>query len=224
MSATSVIVADDENLEIARQHGFDTVEAPNDDLGRRFNLGFEYAAHAGADVFVHIGSDDWLHPDAFAHLSDVGAHYTPPFPEPGKAVVWRDGPAAVGFRQLTVVDLPSGELQRLETKRNYGCIPWFIPREAMTDSGFMPIPEEGHMRGIDGLLWRALSPRPNWTLVETPHEWLVDFKSANNVTPFDSLQRVLGYGDADSLDALRPFYPEHLVDRARDLSESLVAA
>jgi len=69
LEAYGVIVADDDNLDIAKAHGFDALEFPNDQgLGAKFNAGFQYALDTGADYIIHIGSDDWMHPDFFAPL------------------------------------------------------------------------------------------------------------------------------------------------------------
>jgi len=63
IEARCVIVADDENLDIARGLGFDVVEQDNEWLGRKVNDGFEYAFKHGADYIVPIGSDSWLDPE-----------------------------------------------------------------------------------------------------------------------------------------------------------------
>jgi len=51
-TANSVIVSDDDNLDIAAEYGFPTVERDNSDLGERFNAGYKYAADQGADLIV----------------------------------------------------------------------------------------------------------------------------------------------------------------------------
>ena len=66
IEARCVVVADDENLDIARALGFDVVEQRNDrGLGRKFNDGYEHAARAGATWIVPIGSDSWIDPRYF---------------------------------------------------------------------------------------------------------------------------------------------------------------
>lgn len=68
IDAQQVVVADDENVDIARGKGFHVVEQNNDWLGRRFNDGIEYAARNGADWIVPIGSDSWIDPAYFLPL------------------------------------------------------------------------------------------------------------------------------------------------------------
>src|ERR1051325_10020747 len=63
VEAQCVVVADDENLDLARERGFARVEQDNEWLRRRFNDGIEYAAYQGATRIVPIGSDSWIDPD-----------------------------------------------------------------------------------------------------------------------------------------------------------------
>jgi glycosyltransferase involved in cell wall biosynthesis len=220
LQVTSVIVADDENLEIAEEYGFDTVEMGNLDLGAKFNAGYRYAAGQGADVFVHCGSDDWIHPDAFNILAETNLNAEAPMPDPtpGNPVVWRRSPSMVSQRRILLVDLSRGQAQRCFVHGRYGCIPWMIPRKALQPEGFAPI-GPGHMRGIDGALVRGLTARPTFVFQDAPDEWCVDFKSATNVTPYRGLASALGVGDEeDAWPMLAEFYPEHLIDMARSLA------
>lgn len=62
IEARCVVIADDQNLEIARSFGFDTVWRDNEYLGQRFNDGHEFAAKQGATHVVPVGSDSFLDP------------------------------------------------------------------------------------------------------------------------------------------------------------------
>src|ERR1035437_1174260 len=62
IEAHQVVIADDENLDIARALGADVVESPNV-VARKFNDGMEYAGKHGADWIVPIGSDSWIATD-----------------------------------------------------------------------------------------------------------------------------------------------------------------
>lgn len=216
LTAHGVIVSDDANLDIAQEYGFDTVEMGNDDLGARFNAGYLHAGRHGADVVVHIGSDDWIHPDAFNILNEVALdETTPPLPTPGRPVVWRRGPQVVAQRRILLVDLNRQAAQRCFVPSKHGCIPWMIPRVALAPHGFEPIPP-GLMRGIDGALVRGMKTRPNWYFQDAPDEWCVDFKTSVNVTPYKGVASSLGNGpEEDPWPMLADFYPEHLVDLAR---------
>lgn len=216
VQANSVIVADDANLEIAQEFGFPTVELDNSDLGKRFNAGYRYAADQGCDVFVHVGSDDWIHPDTFRILDNVDLDDVPrPTPAPGQPVVWRRSPQAVAQRRLLLVDLDEGRAQRCFVHGRYGCIPWLIPRKVMATEKFAPI-QPGLMRGIDGALVRGLRTRPNWIFQDAPDEWCVDFKTGWNVTPYRGVAAALANGpEEEPWELLADFYPQHLVDLAR---------
>jgi hypothetical protein len=58
--ATAFIVADDVNLELADEFGFERVEHPNNYLGAKWNAG--YRAAAGFDYVMPVGSDSLLDP------------------------------------------------------------------------------------------------------------------------------------------------------------------
>lgn len=222
--ATSVIVADDENLEIAAEYGFETVEVGNDDLGEKFNAGYRHAAELGADLFVHIGSDDWVHPDVFTILDEVDLS-KPPATEPTinrPVAAWNDGWQVLAQKTLTVADLPTGRLQRCQYRRGYGCIPWLIPRAVFEPFGFAPI-RPGLQRGCDGALASRIRARTNWVVRDLPADMCVDFKSDPNLTPFDPMIGNIGVGPLRSLGVLSGLYPGELVDQAWELSGRMAA-
>lgn len=196
----SVLIADDENLEIAREYGCETIEMDNDGLGRRFNAGFQFAAERGADYLVHIGSDDWIHPDVFSPLL---APLTP-------------RPILTGTR-MAFVDLATGRLKRSTMGPPHGVIPWIIPRELLEPCDFAPIRPMG-MRGMDGDLVRGLRKarvKASWVF-DDPHDLArIDFKSDTNINSYD---RVPGNGRSDAWAALAEHYPADLVEMARSTS------
>ena len=213
--AHAVIVADDENLDVAAQYGFDTVELDNDGgLGRRFNAGFRYAAGQGADYLVHVGSDDWVHPDVFDALStdDLNGPGVMPDPTPGNPIVWKPGERMLTHRKIGLVDLGRGIVNRCVSRGRYGVIPWVIPRSLMEKSGFAPCQPDLE-RGIDGDLYRRLGC-PKLLFDDTHDLACVDFKSAVNVTTYKSIVYALGSVEEPAWEALRAIYPSGLVDLA----------
>lgn len=68
IDATCIVIANDENLDTAKDLGFLTVERNNLFLGRRFNDGFALAAKQGIDLIHPIGSDSWVDATLFEHL------------------------------------------------------------------------------------------------------------------------------------------------------------
>ncbi len=209
--ATCVIVADDENLDIASEFGFETVEQSNAQLGRKFNDGLEYAARElEADYFVLIGSDDWMHVDIFERLPlDIAE--PPELTDERPIVTWAEVPEATTGREIAVVDLEEGRLRRCRARGRYGVIPWIFPRNALEPSGFRPIKDEASI-GIDGSLIAGLNCRPEWVFSD-PHDLCrVDFKSAVNLNSYKKIADGIGYGDELPVSILRHDYPLHLVE------------
>lgn len=200
----SVIIADDENLEIAREYGMRTLELSNDGLGRRFNAGFEFAAGEGADWLVHIGSDDWLHPDAFAPITNGHAKQD----------------RIIAGTRIAFVDLLSGVMRPVMLNGPHGVIPWIVPRAMMAKAAFRPIREE-RMRGIDGFLIRGLKAktRVQWLFHDASDYARVDFKSNVGINTYATLPSSFSRGPKlDPWPLLAEHYPAELVDLARRTS------
>lgn len=66
IKASAVVIAEDDNLDIAADLGFATVERENRALGRKLNDGYELAARAGVDYVVPFGTDDCVDHNLFA--------------------------------------------------------------------------------------------------------------------------------------------------------------
>lgn len=189
ITASCVVIADDENLDIAAELGFDTVEMDNSQLGRKLNAGFRYSAAQGADYLAFVGSDDWLHPDLFAPLLD----------EPG---------CVISGRILALCDLLGGRLRYVAGRGRQGVIPWLIPRAALEPCGFAPLPD-GQNRGLDLHLALALADA-EWRFHD-PHPLArVDFKSHLNMTPYGAA-RAIGGEKSDPWGELATRYPADLV-------------
>lgn len=208
IQATSLIVADDENLDIAREHGAITVEAPNEPLGRKWNVALRYAAER-ADWVIWVGSDDWIHPDAFDPLT------APAETGPGRII--RGG-------RVTLVDLPTGQLQRISSASQYGAIPWLLEsrliRATRRDSPIRPdLP-----RGLDGALIRGLRRGgiPFELELHDPHEFrCIDFKSGQNLSTFAAMSERLAIGEPETAwPILADWFPADLVAQARTLADT----
>jgi len=230
IEATAVIVADDDNLAIAAEFGFATVERDNAQLGRKFNDGLEHACvELEADYVVLIGSDDWMHIDLLDHLPLGLAPPRVPSAE-SPVVFWNDAPEAVTGREIALVDLEHGRMRRCRARGRYGVIPWVFPRAALEPSGFRPIKDALNI-GIDGSLIAGLGVRPEWVFTD-PHDLCrVDFKSATNLNGYAKITGAIGYGEEepDPWSLLAERYPTELVELAQETSarmrvEEVVAA
>jgi hypothetical protein len=202
IDAISIIVADDENLDIAHEYGCQTVEAPNLPLGRKCNVGLQAAA-GQAEHVVWIGSDDWIHPDVFQPLLNQ------PRSRPMRIIAGRS---------MAIVNLPVGRLQRVASPSKYGAVPWLLDSRLLrTHKRDWVRPDLNH--GLDGALIRGLRlTRPRYELVfHDPHPFrCVDFKTPENITPYRGLAKHLGtHPEQQAWSALEAWYPADLVDLAR---------
>lgn len=211
-----LIVADDENLDVAGEYGADTVTAPNKPLGAKWNTGLYHAADTGVDWIVWVGSDDWIHPAIFDPILDRDE---------------TNPPVILSGHRLAIVDMAAGSLQRIETPSPYGAIPWILDARLIRDAvrrrnGDRLGPLQPAIdRGLDGGLIRGLRRgRVNfgWQY-DNPNDFrCVDFKTRTNITPFEGLARNLGVADRENAwETLAEHFPADLVQKAADLSESL---
>lgn len=207
IQAVGLIAADDENLEIAAEYGAETVEVPNDPLGRKCNLMLRHAAEF-FDWVVWVGSDDWIHPDVFDPLDG------------------RDRTISIirGFR-LCTVNLETGEFQRVMSPSQYGGIPWLLDSRLIRGKSWDPI--RPHLnRGLDGALIQGLRRMNGRHLVfedHDPHEFrCIDFKMRDNLSPYEGLTATKGYGEPGTAwDELQGWFPTDLINDARALSRAL---
>lgn len=198
--AEGVIVADDENLSIAEEYGFHVVERDNRDISDKFNAGLKYAYDQGAEVVNYLGSDNWAHIDLFQQLPQR------------RQVMTRS--------LLQVVDVPTGRMRTCKIKTNWGAIPWFIPRMLLEKCDGQPL-QKGLARGFDGAMIKGLTKAAGYppTFVHfDPHAYAcIDFKTADNITPYERLDKQLGVGETENpWEALRAWYPEEIVRFAEE--------
>ncbi len=207
VEADAVVVACDENLELARERGFETVERANDWLGARFNDGYESAGLDGATHFVPIGSDSWLDP-AFFDFAD---------------------PELVGVstgRRYALVDEDGLRLARLAAGhfgRGWGVGPHVVPT-ALLDPPFRPVAEDIRS-GCDGSLLDALTrARPGlpFRFLETSRSPELQYvrlsTRGQQLNPYRSLvARSAGAEVETPWEDLRAVYPAELVAAAEAL-------
>lgn len=204
IEAHQVVIADDENLDIARSVGAATIECPNEEdgkviLGRRWNLGTQYAAREGATWLVQIGSDSWIDPAFFVPLTEPEITLT----SPAYAAVLPDRLAQlwVSPRNLT-----------------HAAGPYVFHRSLLEPSDFAPCEEHSLFTDtstVGGI--ERTTGRPIAWQVRTVHPFqYVGFRMAPMMTTYRSLWRrwrVREHRHPWAL--LGSYYPADLVERAR---------
>lgn len=189
ISAHSVVVADDENLDLARSRGFEVVERDNRWLGRKFNDGIEFALSHGATWIVPMGSDSWIDPAYFDGLSDE------------RALTGRQYAIVEADRMLEVsVDLVG---------------PHVIPRRFFEQSGPRPAREQLR-RGFDRSLLDAIHP-VEWQQVDLHALQYIGFRGERHITTYAKVRQALGGTErSDPWEVLAERYPIGLVNRAEE--------
>jgi hypothetical protein len=201
VEAHQVVIADDENLDIARSLGFDVVEQSNEWLGRKFNDGQEYAGKHGAEWIVPIGSDSWVDPAYFLPL---------PYPR-----LTRTSGMYAPVEPTRLAELKVGQV---------GAGPHMFHRSLMERVGFRPAPDE-IMRNTDHLTIRGLARPPRWEWYDRHPLQYVGFRVPPFITHYASLWRRWGVVErTDPWVRLATVYPADLVERARVLMAEMAVA
>jgi len=193
IEAHCVVVADDENLELAQAAGFETVERDNDYLARRFNDGMEYAAKHGADWIVPVGSDSWVQADYFDPLPTNGAIRTSTY----------------------LCTVTSDRLAHLEITPNHGGGPYLLRRAQLERSHFRPAQELTN-RNIDRSTIGGLGGPISWELRDLNRFQHISFRGDPHLTTYEKLWYHWGVEEhRDPWEQLAEHYAPALVDAAR---------
>ncbi len=202
IEAHQVVIADDENLDIARSLGCHTFERDNEMVGRKFNDGMEYAGKQGAEWIVPIGSDSWIDPAYF--LNPTRPRHT------------RTSEAYCSVTKDTLA-----ELWVSPNRLAHSAGPYVFHRNLLAPSGFRPSAEDSRMvdtstiSGIERSVDHPVRWRP-YTL--HPFQY-VGFRVPPMMTAHASLVRRWFKSDHEPWSTLARFYPSDLVDRARKVME-----
>lgn len=200
--ATCVVVADDENLDVARGLGFETVEHDNRHLGAKFSAGYRAALAGGATHMLPIGSDSWMHHELLLEM---------PFADDEVAVT----------RRLSTIRPDGRERLDLTIKYEAGFgAATLYPRAAIEHAAGYPC-NPTLMRGCDTSTWNRTARELG--MGSEPvffHQYeYTDFKSYDvQTTDYRRLkavhEHVATQGD-EAIDGLRVLYDGDLVDDLR---------
>jgi len=198
INANCVVIADDENLDIADEYDFYTVESDNMWLGKKFNDGHEFAAKSGWTHVAPVGSDMFIDPSVYYDIDD-------------------------NFRATTLYAAiaPTGK-DFVELSIDWGVLQYF-PVKHMAHVDYRPTIEEIRV-GCDTYTRVRTAQKLKLTVVKQVGHPLecVSFQSAENqITKFKKLidlptgiRRKLLHDDTDALlNPLKEYYPEFLVDK-----------
>jgi hypothetical protein len=184
--ATSVIIGDDDNLDIARALGFEVVERDNEFLSRKFNDGYETAFNHGFDYCYPVGSDSILTVDQF--INTVG----------------EDLPIASHYYSMIHV---SGK-ERIDVKIEVpgGIGPLIIPVSMLQRCGSRPI-QTDLRRGCDNAARQTILTQGIEILTREEHQWEhVAFQSGvTQITDYERIRRVY---DAEVVEIVDGVFPE----------------
>jgi hypothetical protein len=214
VEAHAVIVADDENLDTARDLGFSTYERDNQFTSAKFNDGIQSALDPEfnprpADYVVPCGSDDWVDWRLFRELpaSDT----------------------MVGFQRMAFVRDDGLELTVRHVNNEGGCGIRIYPRQVMAKIGYRPA-DEDRRRACDTSILTNLKLEGALGRVEhrdiDPLQ-IVDWKSPHEqLNPYATIEaRYRQELVRDPFDVLAGRYPrESLDEMAAHYSRLAVAA
>lgn len=205
IEASAVVVADDENLDTARQFGFATIRRDNRFLARRFNDAVALALDsrynpAPVDYVVPCGSDDWVDHRLFLDL--------PP------------ADTVVGFQRISVVREDGRELTVRHLNYTGGSGIRIYPAALMQPLEFRPADEDRKRACDTSILTNLLRHHGQRMRVEHRHlhdHQIVDWKSpAEQLNSYAELGVFRAASTADPFEALADVYPAEALEEMRE--------
>lgn len=202
--ASAVVVADDENLDTARELGFGTVERDNIFVSQKFNDGIQLACDpayntAPADFVVPCGSDDWVDWRLFLTL-----------PKPNMVRC---------FQRLSFVREDGLEMVSRRLTNLGGCGIRVYPRQVIEQRWFRPADEDRKRACDTSILTNIRRQIPKLVVqhVVTDPRQIVDWKSPDmQLNPYESLRMHRPMSQpADPFRDLASVYPADLLEEMR---------
>lgn len=200
LKASAVVIAEDDNLDLAADLGFATVERANKPLGRKLNDGYQLAALAGVDYVVPFGTDDAIDANLFAGdlpTDRIRAH-----------------------RLSAIVDENGARLRQVKVTYDGGDGVRVIPLQMLKCMRYRPIDEDRN-RAMDTSTTMRLAQAMNLRQAQlfVYHDLhplqIVEFKSASEqLNGYQPVSDSYGYGDesATPFADLEAVYPREFLE------------
>jgi len=206
--ATSVIIGDDDNIDIARGLDFYVVEMDNEFLSRKFNEGYAKAFDLDFDYCYPVGSDSILTADQF--INNLGEEL--PIASHYYSMIHSTGDERIDVK----IAVPGG------------IGPLIIPVSLLTK---FPRPiKEDMRRGCDNAARQTILSAGVPILTREEHQWEhVAFQSGiTQITDYERIRRVYNAEQYDVTDGVFPeieeLYPASVITRIQDYYRSGRAA
>ena len=195
IEAHCVVIADDENVDIALSKGFEVVKQNNDGLGRKVNDGYDAAASQGAEWMIFIGSDSWIDPAFIAPLPT-----DPPNLVRSSPAYCAVTPDRLALLRVTHPTNPAG--------------PHIFHRDLLARAKYRPVADE-LMRNIDSRTNAALAPFKFSVRDVHPFQY-IGFRAPPMITSYGALWNRWGIAEYDDpWSLLAEHYDADLVEAAR---------
>lgn len=200
IDAHAVVVADDENLETARELGHWAVEQENQPLGRKFNDGIELACQQGADYIVPFGTDNWIDPRILTELPE--------------------GRVAITRTQAALVNNDGTRLGKIRVTYAGGDGIRTFPARLFEPCAYRPAADYAQ-RAIDTSIIERLRRFTGWTkqfqIADVHDKQIVSFQSPDiQLNGYDDLMRAFGVEELpDPWHELGQVYDELAVETMR---------
>lgn len=206
--AHCVVIGDDENLDVARELGFDIVEKDNQYVAAKFNAGYRHAVASGATHCMPIGSDSWLHESVFGRVGPNQRHAGP---------VERKALGIVGLSSFS----PDGQ-ERVDLSVKYPAgfgVGMVYPAFAVAAKRYGgEAAEPTRQRGIDNSTWARVG-RGQVQIEFLPyqaHRYINFHSTEDSITDFIKLRtasnRTLELAREDTFGPLRELYDADLIE------------
>ncbi len=198
--ASAVVIADDENLDTARDLGFATVERDNRFLSKKFNDGFQLACDPAfnprpADYAVPCGSDDWVDWRLFTNL-----------PRPG---------VVLGFQNVSFVREDGRELASRVIGYQGGCGIRVYHRKTLKTLGYRPADEDRKSACDTSILVNVIRLNPRVRVIHGASDprQIVDWKSPDmQLNSYGALMGHRGRVQGDPFEILAGRFPEEALE------------